>query len=471
MRRAKHNLSHYRVTAGDMGMLYPVSCTEILPGDTFRQSSSALVRMQPLMTPLMHPLRVSIASFFVPNRLVWDGWEAFITARADTNIPTVPNDTANGVLDFLGSDPRDQQVNALPLYGYNLIWNEYYRDQDIQSERTNTDNTVANVQWSKDYFTTARTQPQKGQAVQIQFSAGSAPLASVGQSTFKGSGQSDTTGARAVSGEYGNLPRPGLPTNPDGSYNWANVAWADLSQATGGIDINEWRRAMALQRFLEHRNKFGSRYKDMLAFLGVNSSDARLDRPEYLGGGRQTIAFSEVLQTVEDPTNQVPLGTQGGHGIASISTRPWRRFFEEHGYIITLMSLRPTSMYSNGQDRTFTRSVRDDFWQKENEMLGEQPVNLTELYAAGASDAVFGYSPRHDDYRSQRSYPTGPMRTSSQNTWHMAREFSSAPGLNDEFLKCVPTKRVLRSTNDPAFYAMVQNRVAARRLVSKYARN
>lgn len=479
MRRAKHNLGHHRVTAGDFGKLYPFSCTEILPGDTFRCKSSALVRLQPLMTPLMHHVNISIAHFFVPNRLTWSDFEAFITGRNTTaTVPKVPSVTKDDITDYMGVPPHTNAdtTNALPVRAYNLIYNEFYRDQDLQPERTTDQQDVANVAWSKDYFTTARQYPQFGDATQaavIRFD-NEIPIAGVGVATNKvpvSRSWNETGGNVRTTGTYqsadsgdANLMLQEDPSKP--GFPYVRIA---AGTAVGSVDINDWRRAMALQKFLEHRNKFGSRYKDYLAMLGVNSPDSRLDRPEYLGGGRQTIAFSEVLQTVE--SENVPLGSQGGHGIAAIRTRPWKKMFLEHGYVVSLVSIRPKSMYMTAQDKTWLRTRKDDFWQKEHEILGEQPINNREIFATHNDNEPFGYAPRHDDYRTQRSYVTGPMRTPEHATWHMARDFQNMPGLNDDFLKCDPTKRVFRSANDPQFTMMINNSIAARRLVSKFARN
>ena len=459
MKRAKHNLSHYRIMAGEFGLLYPFSVTEILPGDTFRCSGSALVRIQPLMTPLMHPVEVAISYFFVPNRIVWSDWEAFITGRTALSVPVVENRTADTALDYMGVVPVDspRMVNALPLRAFNKIWNEFYRDQDLQNERAESDNTIPHVAWKKDYFSTARPYAQSGnQLGEAAVIVATQDIPITAQNNLTGSGYNAPAQTQA-------------PTGTSPNFKFDNVR-IQAGEFTGSVDINEWRRAMAIQRFREHRNKFGSRYKDLLAYLGVPSPDGRLDRPEYLGGGRQTIAFSEVLQMVE--STETPLGSQAGHGIASIRTRTFKRFFQEHGYLVSVMHIRPTAVYMEATDRTFIRTEKDDFWQKENEMLGEQPVVNAEIHRGHYSQSeTFGYAPRHDDYRSQRSLVTGPMRKEAYATWHMARNLAPSAALNDDFIKCQPTKRVFRSSTDPQFFAMVQNRIAARRLVSKYARN
>lgn len=483
MKRAKHNLSHYRITAGDFGYLYPYSCTEVLPGDTFRCSASALVRTQPLVTPLMHPVDISIAHFFVPNRLTWSGWEDWITGKNEVEPPIVAGPTsATGIDDYMGLPPDSETVSGFPRRAYNKIWNEFYRDQDLQSEVAEQQDNPLRVAWQKDYFTTARSSPQQGEAVGASITfADNIPLSGLGMGLSRPGPQNNqtVTESNGLNTTYDNAWLSSVSNSElyvqatgAGSGSKPNMR-IDAGTAIGTVDINEWRRSVALQRFREHRNKFGSRYKDMLAYLGVNSPDARLDRPEYLGGGRQTIAFSEVLQTVE--SESVPLGAQAGHGIASISTRPWKKMFLEHGLVISLMSIRPKNIYMTGADRTYVRRrTRDDYWQKENEILGEQDINNEEIYPvgrSGSSAGTFGYAPRHDEYRTQRSYATGQMRDQEYNTWHMGRDFSSNPALNPGFIECDPTNRVFASTNDPQFYAMIQNRISARRLVRKYAAN
>lgn len=282
MKRAKHNLSHYRVTAADMGLLYPVSAVEVLPGDTFRQSTSALVRMQPLMAPLMHPVYVSIAHWFVPNRIIWSGWEDFITGKAAVDLiptKTAPTDPFD-IQDYMGVAPGSENTNLLPVRAYNKIWNEFYRDQDIIEERGENEETVARIAWQKDRFTTARAQPQKGDTAAASiYLAQDVPVVGLGV-------------------DDGNFPLPNISVREsDGqerTYDQAKSTTQDawyveengntgfphirIREGTvgGQVDINEWRRAMALQRYREHRNKFGSRYKDYLAFLGVNTPDGRL---------------------------------------------------------------------------------------------------------------------------------------------------------------------------------------------------
>ena len=238
--------------------------------------------------------------------------------------------------------------------------------------------------------------------------------------------------------------------------------YADLS-AVSGISVNALREALALQRYEEARARYGSRYIEYLRFLGVKSSDARLQLPEYLGGGRQVIQFSEIMQTAEG-TN--PVGTLRGHGLAAMRSNRYRRFFEEHGYVMTLMSARPKTVYANGLFRHWNRRTKEDFWQKELEHIGQQEVLNKEVYAAHASpNGVFGYQDRYDEYRRSESLISGEFRT-TLDFWHMARIFGSQPALNGTFVSCAPTERIFAVPSVDNLWIMAKHSIQARRLIS-----
>lgn len=476
MKRSKLNLSHYRLCDMNLGKLYPVACMEVLPGDTFRQSTTALVRMATLATPVMHPVSVRVHHFFVPNRIVWDDWENFITGKVETTIPTVAGSVQGDLMDYLGCAPSAYALNALPVRAYNKIWNEFFRDQDLHTPRTEDDVTIANISWQKDYFTTARAEAQQGEGVSIGFEADIVPIKGLG---ITGSlpnvdanvavRETDTTGTRT------------FPFSTETSSNQvimevssSNVAsarpmvYADLSGSGAAIDVQAIRNAFAMQRFAEARNRYGSRYTDYLRYLGVRPSDSRLDRPEYLGGGQQTVSFSEVLATAESETTKV--GDYTGHGIAAVRSRPYRRFFEEHGHVISLMSVRPKTIYMNQTPRNFFRSIKEDFWQKEYEIAGDQAVPAREVYnSAAIPDQPFGYVQRFREYREHVSGVAGEFRAVLAD-WHFGRQFQTEPALNGTFVTCDPDLRPFASQNDSQMYAMIAHKVAARRLVSKKAR-
>jgi len=294
MRRSTQNLSHKHDFSMDMGYLVPVCTMDVLPGDTFIGSTGLFARVAPLVHPVMHKVDISVHHWFVPNRILWSGWEDFITGADDTLVkPTVTLDTDLTLCDHMGIYPETGfEVDALPFRAYNMIWNTRYRDQEIQTERTEDDDTLARVAWGKDYFTTARPQPQQGSAVELGFSTGSAPITGFGiQNNVAAYVPGTTDDYVDGAGNY-------IDANTDTMLRKSDTAWgvkfgsaafpsptnppliaADLSNATGGIDLDDLRRAFALQRVAEARMRYGERYEDYLRFYGVNPRDGRLDRP------------------------------------------------------------------------------------------------------------------------------------------------------------------------------------------------
>lgn len=490
MKRNKFSLSNYKLFSCDMGELIPNALIEVLPGDTFQAHTSALVRASPLLAPVMHPVHVRQHWWYVPHRLVWEDWENFITGGPDgmdaSVFPTVDAGAGFAVgslADYLGvpTGIAGYDVSAIPFRGYAKIWNEWYRDQDLETplvidETSGADTTTSvllqNVAWEKDYFTSSRPWEQKGPQVTIPIS-GQAPIDGIGIRTGASQANASLAGFR----QSGVLPTATYPNSYSSNNDTFEIrtvtpgldtdkpdVFADLSQATG-VSINDLREALAIQRFEEARARYGSRYVEYLRYLGVRSSDARLQRPEYLGGGKQTIQFSEVLQT---GAGADPVGTLRGHGITAMRSRRFRRFFEEHGYIFGLMSIKPRTMYFQGSHRTWNRRVKEDFWQKELEHIGQQEVLYKELYAAHATpEGVFGYQDRYDEYRRTESSVAGEFRTSTLNHWHMAREFASDPALNATFVKSVPTERIFASAATDVLYVMAMHSVQARRMLTR----
>lgn len=483
MKRYKHNLSHHRLLSFNQGELVPCGLVEVLPGDTFRHSTSVLLRTTPLANPVMHPVTVRVHHFFVPARIAYEfkydspgAWEDFLNNSAPTHdTQDLKNDdqttpTAGSLMNHLGLPivAMNMEVNFLPRVGYNMIWNSYYRDQELQTELAASNATLQKICWERDYFTTCRPNAQFGAtAMSIPFTA-----ADVKVQTDASQGTSPNMW-NTVAGEYRKMETAGaagdnvLVAPESGSVN--DRMYIDLADATGGISVNDLRRSFALQRFLENRSKFGSRYRDYLRYLGVRSSDGRFNEPEYLGGGKQTVAFSEVISTAEGTTTEI--GSLAGHGIAALRTRPYTKFFEEHGFMYSLISVRPKTMYQEGIPRHWLRDTRDDFWQKEYEMFGPQEVTNKEVYGAAANEtAIFGYTGRHNEYRSHWSQVTG-LFGSTDDDWHMAREFGSTPTLNSSFVECTPTDRIYQDTADSECRAMVRHSLVARRLVSKFPRS
>lgn len=500
MKRSKHSLSHYNLLSCNQGELVPIGLVEVLPGDTFQHATSLLMRVSPLLAPVMHPVNAKIHHFYVPHRLVWNksmegdanGWESFITGGSDgmdaSEFPVIElASCAEGSLaNYLGvpvtSNPVE--VSALPFRVYAKVFNEFYRDQDLVTELpisydegvdATTNLTLQAAAWEKDYFTSARPWEQKGPSISVPLT-GNAPLQST-DVPFTLSTEDDGAVNRELQASNAAMTSFALTganqPSPPQSVKWGDEIGAEavLSGLTA-VDMNDLRLAMALQRYEEARARYGSRYTEYLRFLGIKSSDARLQRPEYLGGGKQTVQFSEVLTTAStgaasfQPNDVV--GNLRGHGIAAMRSNRYRRFFEEHGYVISLMVVRPRTIYANGLFRHWNRRTKEDFWQLELQHAGQQAVLKKEVYVDSvAPDSTLGWQDRYDEYRRMESRVAGEFATSTLNFWHMARIFASEPSLNADFITANPTNRIYAVTTKDQLYVMANHSIQARRLVAK----
>lgn len=470
-----------------MGDLVPIGFSEVLPGDSIQHATNALLRAAPLLSPVMHPVNCSITHWYVPYRLIWEDFEKFITGGPDgldaSVYPTITTPVTTGfavgsLADFLGVPPgvASRAVSALPFRAYDLIFNEWFRDQDLvtplvidltSGPDTTTSTALQAGAWEKDYFTSARPWEQKGPAITIPIGT-QAPIVrrnnatpwtvfNDGTNTPAGASKTLVTGSGGTGQLATSAPAVAASLDPNGQI------YTDLTGASA-ITLNALREAAALQRFEEARARYGSRYTEYLNYLGVASSDARLQRPEYLGGGKETIQFSEVLQTGEGTD---PVGTLRGHGISSMRSNRYRRFFEEHGCIITLLTARPKTIYASGLERHWNRRNKEDFWQKELEHIGQQSIQNKEVYFAHTTpDGTFGYQDRYDEYRRNWSRIAGEFRT-TLDYWHFARIFGSDPALNADFVKCVPTEDPFAVPSENTLQVMARHQMHARRLVCK----
>lgn len=484
MKRGKFSLSNYKLLSCNMGALIPIGLTEVLPGDTIQQATSALLRCSPLLAPVMHPVHVRIHHWYVPHRLVWEDFEDFITGGPDgmdtSEFPVINNivSTAGSLADYYGIPPGVTGINvsAIPFRGYAKIFNEWYRDQDLTAELvidetsgpdTTTNQQLAAVAWEKDYFTSARPWEMKGPSITIPIGT-TAPVIGSGDPVWFNNGVGSANlymapGNQSV--QWDNVPGAAGSVVPGkiGSPQLTGYM-ADLSNASA-VTLSAFREALALGRFEEARARYGSRYVEYLRYLGVRSSDARLNRPEYLGGGKQTIQFSEVLQTAEG--TETAVGEMRGHGIAAMRSNRYRRFIEEHGYIHSFISVRPKTIYTQGIHRTWLRRSKEDFWQRELQTIGQQEIYNQEVYAASVQPGgTFGWQDRYDEYRRSESSVAGNFRN-TLDFWHFARSFASEPALNSSFVLADPTKRTFAVPSEDVLYIMANHSIQARRLIAQ----
>ena len=493
------DLSHDRKFSGKIGELMPISVMEVVPGDKFNIKATNLTRFAPLLTPIMHQASVYCHFFFVPNRILWPNWENFISGGEDgLSDPTFPTvnltiPTQYGVqtlADYLGLPTGNQlqNVSALPFAAYQKIYQDYYRDENLitKTDVSVSDGTQSNTDtielasmkkraWQHDYFTSALPWTQRGPEATIPLGS-SAPIQYESghqqyMKTISGApiANFDSAGGAPlitnIIGETGTT----IPNSVDITFDNSLSLSADLSQATAS-SINDLRRAFRLQEWLERNARGGARYIEIItAHFGVRSSDARLQRPEFLGGSSTPITISEVLQTSANASEPTPQGNMAGHGVSVGSSNYVSYRAEEHGYIIGIMSVMPKTAYQQGVPKHFKKLDKFDYYWPSFANIGEQPIYNEELYHQNtAEDAeVFGYTPRYAEYKYIPSTVHGTFR-SSLDFWHMGRIFASKPTLNADFIEC-DSAEVERVFNVPSgeehLYVYLHNEVKATRLM------
>ena len=486
----------------NMGALIPILCEEVVPGDTFKMNTEVLLRMAPLVAPVMHRVNVYTHFFFVPNRLIWSEWEDKITGGEDgLKNPVLPyiqlkdSNTdyfkSGSLADYLGCASNDNgnysldnKVNALPFRAYAQIWNDYYRDQNLQAKiaiskasgEDTSDILIKRVRnWEKDYFTSSLPWTQRGGDVSVPLTGEAIVKLDIGlgdrsQSVFNSDGSVNASVkglyAEGGTGKFINGDYQNQLIDPN------DTLYADLSEGAGA-PINELRRATRLQQWLEKNARGGARYiEQMLVHFGVRSSDARLQRPEYLGGGKSPVVISEVLQTAAtDETS--PQGNMAGHGISVGNSHGFKKFFEEHGFVIGIISVLPRTSYQQGTRRIFRKFDKFDYYFPSFANLGEQEVFRTELYntyneSSENYNKVFGYQSRYAEYKYIPSSVHGDFRIEDNglDKWHMGRTFAAAPNLNGTFVSSIDVPQRNFAITDPAvpkLYVQVYNDLTAMR--------
>lgn len=514
--RSVFNLSYEKKFTADFGKLYPVMCDECVPGDIFTLGHEVVMRLNPLIAPILHNVSIKTEYFFVPYRLLWELWEDFITGGSDGNFAVTPplvNQLSASIftddsiwvegelLDFLGLNPipgtpaavagptmYDCKASSFPAQAYNFIWNEWYRDENLQAEIGDdptpsarfTDNAkLLYRNYRKDYFSSALPWQQKGTPPALPISG----FATVDYPNLNGTSvvvnngvneylvQTDMTSGSNVINPH--LSGNSSQSSTDSPLNINKATW-EANLAGSGVDlslastfnVSDLRLAFQVQKWLERNARAGSRYTEFLrAHFPASPKDERLDRPEYLGGWNDPVIISEVLQTSRSEAGSTAQGNLAGHGIAVSKGGRIKYHVQEFGLIMGLMSIVPAPAYQQGINRQWTRATKYDYYFPEFAHLSEQGVVNKELYVSttdGDNEKIFGYQGRYDEMRTKHDMVHGAMR-STLDYWHLGRQFGTRPNLNEDFIKMddVRAADVFAVPSEPGFIVNWRNDIKA----------
>ena len=475
--RSSFNLSYEKKFTCDMGQLIPVLCDEMVPGDSFTIGNECVIRFQPLVAPTLHEINQFVHYFFVPYRLLDENWEDFITGGPDGKsdegddaivlprwLPDVADTAVGSLWDFLGFPVGVVPTGSCPLdyprRAYNFVWNEFYRDQNLQEECLLTNALILNRGWQKDYFTSALPWQQRGTAPAL-------PISGTSKAVFQSA-----------------LPREDNNLDVDAKFQ-KNYDFGPIDNASYGVsggfkialdnnivdlnslstfDVADLRLAFQIQRWMERNALGGARYTEFLtAHFGISPRDERLQRPEFIGGTKTPILISEVLQT--SATSTTPQGNLAGHAISASRNFAGKYTAREFGLVIGFMSVMPKPSYSQGINRQWLRETRYDFYFPSFANLSEQAVEQAEIFATGVeleNKTIFGYQGRYNEMRYKPNQICSEMRSLFEY-WHLGRKFATAPLLNEEFVECKPDalKRIFAVPGKPGLIVNFANVIKA----------
>jgi hypothetical protein len=533
------DLSHEVKMTGNMGNLYPCFIQDVIPGDSFKVDTQQLIRFSPLLAPMMHNVDFKLDYFFVPYRLVWDEWKDFITGGEDGNdLPSFPrfkvtsNSFANAYLqkgslaDYLGVPPNTgtagneggawntiaansnsrQALSILPFRAYQLIWHEYFRDQNVGTEyeqytdsglqpdsggRLTAQLTLRKSNWEKDYFTSSLPFLQRGGEVSLPLG----DIAPIVYGDYDHLSDSTSTDRQYARKPYSIDPAGYMSGNIEGyatdsrllvggstgNIDISGTHAVDLSSATGAT-INELRRASAIQQWLELMARAGSRYREQIyAIFGEKIPDYTVQIPKYLGGGKTPIMISEVLSTYAQTSSASsgtsqdrPQGDMSGHALALGDNIGFTESFDEHGIILGLCRVIPKASYVQGLSRFWQKFGKFDHYFPQFANLGEQEVYNKEIYIEGNTtddDAIFGYQQRYAEYKYAQNRVAGDFRDTLAH-WELSRRFTgAAPLLNQSFIECTPDDRIfaIEDANEDKIWMSLYHKVNAIRPIPYFS--